>query len=286
MNAKPPLVAALQMTSGMDVVENLAQAEQLIAQAAKQGALLVVLPEMFPLLGQGPSLKQARIQIQEEIGHGLIQDFLAKTAKRYGVWMIAGTIPIKSGDPFRSYASCLVFNAQGEQVARYDKLHLFDVVLSADEAYQESDSTMPGNQLVVVQTPIGKVGLSVCYDMRFPELYRELLAMGAEIFAVPVAFTVTTGKMHWDILTRAMAIHHFCYVIAAGQYGRHMARQTYGHSCIISPTGEVLAELPSGAGIVIAEIDLEKLAQYRAQIPALLHQRIALEKNNLQRLML
>jgi nitrilase len=268
-------IAAIQMTSGMDVAQNLAQAGQLLEQAAQRGALLAVLPEMFPLLGQGRSFKQARMEIQETLGHGPIQDFLASTAKRLGLWIIAGTIPIKSVDPMRSYAACLVFNAQGEMIAHYNKLHLFDAVLSKTEAYQESENTMPGEDIVVVQTPVGKVGLSICYDIRFPELYRALLKKGAEIFALPAAFTVTTGRMHWDVLTRALAIHHFCYVVAAGQYGVHgMERETYGHSMIISPNGQVLAQLPHGTGVITAEIDLEKLAQCRKQIPALLHQRI------------
>ncbi len=268
-------VAALQMNSGMDVAKNLAQAKGLLEQAARQGAVVAVLPEMFPLLGQGPNLKKARIQIQEKMGQGPIQDFLAKTAQRLGLWIIAGTIPIKSEEPDRSYAACLVFNDQGEIKARYDKMHLYDVVLSPEEVYRESDSTVPGDKVVVVQTPIGKVGLSVCYDIRFPELYRALLLQGAEIFAVPAAFTLTTGKMHWEVLTRALAIQQFCYVVAAGQQGVHgMGRETYGFSMIIAPNGEVLSQLPEGIGVVTADIDLEKLAQYRAQIPALLHQRL------------
>ncbi len=279
------LVAAIQMTSGMNVAENLAQAQQLLEQAAKQGALLAVLPEMFPLVGKGPQLKQARLEIQETLGSGPIQDFLANTAKRLGLWIIAGTIPIKSENPKRSYAACLVFNDKGENIARYDKLHLFDAVLSDEEAYQESHSTIPGNNIVLVQTPVGKVGLSVCYDMRFPELYRIMLQMGAEIFAVPVAFTVTTGKMHWDTLTRALAVHNFCYVIAAGQYGaKGMRRETYGHSTIISPRGETLAELAKGAGVVIAEVNLDALAEYRALIPAILHQRIVQKDETFKRL--
>lgn len=283
MDKKNNLAAAIQMTSGPHLADNLAQAEQLLEQAAQQGAVLAVLPEAFPLRGQGVELKRARMQIQEDFGHGPIQDFLAKTAKRLHMWIIGGTIQIKSDDPTRSYAACLVFNAQGDIVGRYDKLHLFDVTLSDTEVYEESDSVMPGNKIVVVQTPIGKVGLSVCYDMRFPELYRELLTMGAEVFAVPVAFTATTGKMHWDILTRALAVHHFCYVIAAGQAGKQV-RETFGHSVIISPTGEILAQLPDGPGVVMSEIDLEKLAQYRKQIPALLHQRLNVEKEHLQKI--
>lgn len=274
-------VAAIQMTSGMDVTNNLAQAEQLLLQAAKQGAVLAVLPEMFPLLGKGPAFKAARIQLQETDGSGPIQDFLSRTAKQLGIWIIAGTMPLKSADPTRAYAACLVYDANGDRVARYDKLHLFDAKLSDSEAYHESDTTVPGNKIVLVQTPVGKVGLSVCYDMRFPELYRELLSLGAEIFAVPVAFAVTTGKMHWDVLTRAIAIQNFSYFIGAGQYGRHVGRETYGNSVIIAPNGEVLSRLEQGAGVVIATINLAELANLRAQLPALKHQRIAAEKNSL-----
>jgi nitrilase len=262
------LVAAIQMTSGMNVSQNLAQAQHLLEQAAQQGAVLAVLPEMFVLRGaQGDALKQARIEIAETIGHGPIQDFLAKIAKRLNLWIVAGTMPIKSSDLTRSFAACLVFNAQGEQVARYDKIHLFDVKLSHQEIYQESDSTVPGNSIVVVQTPVGKLGLSVCYDIRFPDLYRELISQGAQILAVPSAFTRTTGQMHWEVLTRALAIQQFCYVIAAGQYGPN----TYGHSMIIAPDGEILAQLPEGPGIILAGIDLEKLVDYRKSIPVLKH---------------
>lgn len=267
-------IAAIQMTSGMDLTENLAQAGQLLEQAAQRGALLAVLPEMFPLLGQGRLFKQARIEIQETLGHGRIQDFLASTAKRLGLWIIAGTIPIKSVDPMRSYAACLVFNAQGEMITHYNKLHLFDAVLSETETYQESENTMPGEDIVVIQTPVGKVGLSICYDIRFPELYRALLKKGAEIFALPAAFTLTTGKMHWDVLIRALAIQQFCYVIAAGQTGLHgMGRETYGHSAIISPKGEVLSQLSEEVGVITANIDLDELTEYRKKIPALIHRR-------------
>jgi deaminated glutathione amidase len=279
-----PTVAAIQMTSGMDVHENLAQAKRLLEEAAAKGAQLAVLPEMFPLLGQGPEFTQARMKIQENEGQGLIQDFLSDIARRLNLWIIGGTIPLASNDPMRSYAACLVFDEKGSVVARYDKLHLFDANLASSESYRESDNTMPGDKIVLVQTPVGKVGLSVCYDMRFPELYRELLNLGAEILAIPVAFTATTGKMHWDVLTRAVAIQNFCYVIAAGQQGTHgMGRQTHGNSAIISPCGQVLAQLENGMGVVHAQIDLQQLSQKRAQIPALTHQRILTTSLNLKK---
>ncbi len=268
-------VAAIQMNSGMNVSDNLQQASVLLEQAAKQGAALAVLPEMFPLIGQGPGLKAARIRIQEQEGNGPIQDFISALAKRLKIWIIAGTIPIASEDPTRSYAACLVFNEDGKQVARYDKLHLFDAALDTGEVYRESDSTFPGNKIVLVHTPVGKIGLGVCYDLRFPELFRQLQHMGAEIFAVPAAFTVTTGKLHWETLTRAIAIHNFCYVIGAGQHGLHgMGRETYGNSIIISPNGEVLSQLENGIGVLTAQIDLNWLAAKRKEIPAFSHQRI------------
>jgi nitrilase len=263
-------VAAIQMTSTMDVKENFLMTQRLLEQAAAKGSILAVLPENFAFLGQGPDFKKARLVIQEDLGVGPIQDFLANTAKRLNLWIIAGSIPIKSSDVLRPYAACLVFNAKGECVAHYNKMHLFDVVLSDTEQYRESESITPGDECVVVQTPVGKMGLSICYDLRFPEFYRLLVEKGAEILALPAAFTLTTGKMHWDVLIRALAIQQFSYVIAAGQTGIHgMGRQTYGHSAIISPKGEVLSQLSEEVGVITAEVDLDDLAQYRKRIPVL-----------------
>ncbi|MFA6037338.1 MAG: carbon-nitrogen hydrolase family protein [Legionellales bacterium] len=256
--------AALQMTSNIDVISNLAQAENLLTQAAAQGATLAVLPENFALLGQGPEFKKIRLTIQETLGQGLIQGFLADISKRLGLWIIAGTMPIKSTDSVRPYAACLVFNDKGERIAQYNKINLFDVALSESEVYRESDSIMPGTDAIVVQTPIGRVGLSVCYDLRFPDLYRSLVEKGAEILVVPAAFTKTTGEMHWEVLTRALAIQQFCYVIAPAQTGVHgMGRKTFGHSVIVSPKGEVLAQLHNEIGVIVAELDLKELAVYR-----------------------
>lgn len=267
------IVAAIQMTSKMDLAENLLMTQTLLEEAKARGAILVVLPENFALLGQGPDFKKARLEIQESLGVGPIQAFLANNAKRLNIWIVAGTIPIKSADPMRPYASCLVFNDKGECVSQYNKIHLFDVVLSDSEQYRESDSITPGKEEIVVATPAGKIGLSICYDVRFPEFYRSLVNKGAEILTLPAAFTLTTGRMHWDVLIKALAIQQFCYVIAAGQTGVHgMGRQTYGHSAIISPKGEVLSQLPEEVGVITANIDLHELADYRKRIPALLHQ--------------
>lgn len=268
------IVAAIQMTSKMDLQENLLMVQVLLEDAKAKGAVLAVLPENFALLGQGPDFKSRRFEIQESLNIGPIQDFLANIAKRLNLWIVAGTMPIKSQDPKRPFAACLVFNAQGERVAQYNKIHLFDVVLTDEEQYRESDSIFPGDEAVVVSTPLGKMGLSICYDVRFPELYRQLVKKGAEILVLPAAFTLTTGRMHWNVLTRALAIQQFCYVIAAAQTGTHgMGRQTYGHSAIISPSGEILSELADEVGVIVAEIDLNKLTDYRKKIPALVHQR-------------
>lgn len=271
-------VAAIQMTSGIDLKSNLEMAKALLAQAASEGASLAVLPEMFPLLGNGAEFTWAKNAIQEQPGHGPIQDFIASEAKRHGIWIVAGTIPLASEFPEKSYASSIIFDDRGNQIARYDKLHLFDARLNEAESYKESDSTVPGNNIVVVDTPVGKLGMSVCYDLRFPELYREMFSQGAELFAVPAAFTVPTGKAHWEILMRAAAVQNFAYVIGAAQYGVHgMGRETYGDSMIVAPGGEIISRLPKGPGVITAEIDLGLVAQYRHRIPVGAHQRIQMD---------
>ena len=268
-------VAAIQMTSGMDLDQNLAMAQQLLEEASAKGALLAVLPEMFPLLGQGEACTQAKRAIQEEKGHGKIQDFLSAQAKRLNMWIVGGTIPVKSHEAHRSYAACLVYNAQGENVAEYDKIHLFDAVLSDDECYLESSATLPGNDIVVIDSPIGKIGLSVCYDMRFPELFREMFRRGAQVFLIPAAFTVTTGQMHWEVLLRARAIENFCYVVASAEWGVHGGgRETFGDSMIVAPTGAIIDRLAAGVGVVIADIDLDFIDRERQKIPVHHHQRI------------
>lgn len=258
--------AAIQMCSTGNVDENLAQAERLIAQAAALGARLVVLPEMFALLGCQHAEK---IIHQETQGSGKIQDRLAQIADSHNIWIVGGTIPLISHTPEKIRAACLVFADNGQQMARYDKIHLFDARLSQQESYCESATTEPGNQLVVLDTPVGKLGLCVCFDMRFPSIFLELSRQGAEVIAIPAAFTVKTGIAHWEVLLRCRALDTLSYIIGAGQSGQHPnGRSTYGHSMIVNPWGEIVSEKTDpGAGVVCAQIDLEKLGEIRKQLP-------------------
>ena len=267
------LVAAIQMTSGYSVEENLAQASRLIAEAAETGAHLAVLPENFAIMAR----KEAeRLAVAEADGRGPIQDFLSTAARTHRVWLVGGTIPLQAkGEKNKVRAACLLYDDQGALVARYDKIHLFDVQLGNGERYYESNGIEAGEAPVVADTPAGRLGLSVCYDIRFPELYRQLLDAGAEIVAVPSAFTAYTGRAHWEILVRARAVENLVYVIAAAQSGRHPnGRETYGDSMIVNPWGEVLARRPQGPGIVTAACDLPKLKALRAQLPSIEHRRI------------
>lgn len=259
-------IAAIQMCSTTNVDENLKQAALLIAEAASEGAQLAVLPEMFPLFGFDTKDK---VLVKEEPGSGKIQDFLATISQKYGIWIVGGTIPLSSNDQNKIKAACLVFDSTGLQIGRYDKIHLFDVQLSEQEFYRESDSTEPGKDLTVIDTPLGKLGLCVCFDLRFPDLFHKLFLLGAEIIAVPSAFTKQTGHAHWEILMRCRAIDSFCYMIGACQGGKHHNnRETYGHSMIINPWGEIVAQAkPSGSGIIYSEIDLQNLYAIRKQIP-------------------
>ncbi len=263
-------VAALQMTSGPDVAANLAMAGQLLRQAADAGAALALLPENFAFMG----LKDAdKLAVGEEPGSGPIQDALARWASCLNLWIVAGTMPLKRPDLAKVAAASLVFDAEGRQRARYDKIHLFDVDLpERNEVYRESANMAPGGEPVVVETPMGRLGLSVCYDMRFPELYRELVARGAQVLLMPAAFTVPTGEAHWEVLLRARAVENQCYVVAAAQWGRHAnGRETYGDSLVVDFWGRVLARRPTGVGIVTAEIDLAALGRVRESFPALRH---------------
>ena len=262
-------MAAVQMVSGPRVPDNLDEAGRQIAAAAVAGAQLVVLPENFALM---PLNDADRLAAVEKDGSGPIQSFLSAQAKNHRIWIVGGTIPLVAKDSSKVRAACLVFDARGERVARYDKMHLFDVQLDNGEKYQESNSFEPGENIVVVETPYGKLGLAVCYDLRFPELFRRLLEAGAEIFAVPSAFTAHTGKAHWEVLLRARAIENLVYVIAAAQDGRHAnGRETYGDSMVVSPWGEVLARLPHGAGHVMAECDRTRLQDMRKNLPSIQH---------------
>lgn len=266
-------VAAVQMASGSNVQANLTEAGRHIRAAAEEGAKLVVLPENFALMGKTDS---DLLKIKEKEGSGPIQKFLSETAAKHGVWLVGGTIPMESDDPSLVRSACLVFNDKGERVARYDKIHLFDVdIVDSNESYTESKTIQPGTDVHVVDTPVGKVGIAICYDVRFPELFRKLLDQGAEIFAIPSAFTAITGRAHWESLIRARAIENLCFVIAAGQGGYHVSgRETHGDSMIVDPWGSVLDRLQRGSGVVIADIDSDRLSQIRKHFPAIKHRRL------------
>ena len=267
--------AVVQMVSGADVATNLASADRLIAQAAQAGAKLVALPENFALLGRR---EQDKLAVAEDDGAGPIQDFLADAAARHGIHLVGGTIPLRGAAPARVRAACLLHGPDGRRLARYDKIHLFDVNVGADgaERYRESASIEPGEDIVAVDTELGRIGLAVCYDLRFPELFRALLARGAEILVLPSAFTETTGAAHWHLLCRARAVENLCYLIAPGQGGLHdNGRRTYGHSLIAGPWGEVLAECTeNGEGVACASVDLAALHEVRTRFPAGQHRRL------------
>lgn len=271
------LIAAIQMNSTDDVAANLGSARSLLEQAVQQGAGLAVLPENFAFMGARDTDKLVHA---EAAGSGPIQSFLAEIAARLKLWIIAGTIPLAVPDkPGKVYAASLVYDAQGRCVARYDKIHLFDVDVqngASTESYRESASIDYGALTpVVVETPCGRVGLSVCYDLRFPELYRALAAQGAQVLCVPSAFTEKTGAAHWEILLRARAVENLCFVIAPNQGGTHPGgRRTWGHSMIINPWGEVLAQRAEGAGIVLTEPDFTRQSQIRSGFPSLTHRRL------------
>ncbi|HRX61061.1 MAG TPA: carbon-nitrogen hydrolase family protein [Candidatus Competibacter sp.] len=265
------ILAAIQMVSGPNIAENLAVAAELLAQAAAEGARLAVLPENFALMGRGEGDK---VVVRETEGEGPIQAFLAEQASRHRLWLVGGTIPLRTAsDERRVRAACLLFDDRGQQVARYDKVHLFDVqVVGSAERYAESDTIEPGDRYVVANTPLGRLGLAVCYDLRFPEQFRALVDRGMEILVLPAAFTAATGRAHWETLLRARAIENQCYVVASAQGGQHAnGRETHGDSLIIDPWGEILRRLPQGAGVVLAEFERERLEKIRRQFPALQH---------------
>jgi len=260
-------VAAIQMVSSISVDANLRRAQELVAEAAQQGACLVALPEYFCFMGRRDPDKLA---IQETAGTGPIQDFLAHTARQHGIWLLGGTLPLQSEESGRIYNAALVFDPAGRQVARYDKIHLFGF-RKGDESYDEAVSIKPGTPIAkTFDAPFGKVGLSVCYDLRFPELYR---AMGeVALIVVPSAFTYTTGSAHWEILLRARAVENQCYVLAPAQGGKHEnGRRTWGHSMLIDPWGEVISCLPEGEGVVSGDISLARIDEIRLSLPALRH---------------
>lgn len=261
-------VALVQMVSSANIYENLKQIETFMAEAREAQAELVVLPENFAFMGVNEIDK---LQIAEVDNVGPIQEKISRLAKKMGLWVIAGTLPLK-GTGSKIRASCIVYDDKGIRVARYDKIHLFDVRVSEHEAHQESLTVERGDELVVVQTPVGKIGLTVCYDLRFPELYQKLLLKGAELFTVPSAFTAVTGVAHWEILLRARAIENLSYVLAPNQGGQHEnGRHTYGHSMVVEPWGKIIAQKESGSGIIIADIDVQRQQKLRQQFPCVEH---------------
>lgn len=260
-------VAAIQMVSSTRVEDNLEQAGVLIAEAAAQDSVLAVLPEYFCFMGQRDHEKFA---IQEAPGNGPIQRFLSEQARQHNIWLVGGTLPLCSPDPERIYNACLVFDPTGLQMARYDKIHLFGFA-KGEESYDEARAIRPGSNVPQTFTgPWGETGLSVCYDLRFPELYRAL--GDVNLIVVPSAFTYTTGQAHWEVLLRARAIENQCYVLAAAQGGKHEnGRRTWGHSVLIDPWGEIVACVATGPGLATGTIDLQQLANVRLSLPALKH---------------
>ncbi|MCB1725439.1 MAG: carbon-nitrogen hydrolase family protein [Chromatiaceae bacterium] len=266
-------VAAIQLASGNNVNANLLETERLVEAAAKQGARLVVLPENFAFMGH--TCGDANT-VREVPGDGPLQAFLAQLANRLGIWIVGGTIPLEADDASKWRAACTVYDARGRQVGRYDKQHLFDVnLIESDEQFVESESIEPGDSVVVIDSPVGRLGIAVCYDLRFPELFRAMVDRGVEVIALPAAFTAITGRAHWEILIRARAIENLSYVIASAQGGFHIAsRQTFGHSMIVDPWGSKLALRERGNGCVVAEIDPEFQHTTRRSFPCLDHRRL------------
>lgn len=259
-------VASVQMVSGPSVEQNLNDAKSLLEQAARSGAQLAVLPEYFCLMGQHDS---AKLEVAEDFGNGPIQFFLAEQAKRLGLYIVGGTLPLKTGAPDKVFNTSLVYDPQGQQIARYDKIHLFCFKTSS-ESYDEGKVLKAGDQPVSVQCGDLNVGLSTCYDLRFPELYRAIGVV--DLIVVPSAFTYTTGHAHWELLLRARAVENQCFVLGSGQGGLHEnGRRTWGHSMIVDPWGEVLVCNKQGPSVAIAELDTDKMEQIRSRLPALTH---------------
>ncbi|MXR37440.1 carbon-nitrogen hydrolase family protein [Craterilacuibacter sinensis] len=262
--------AAVQMVSGTSVAANLERARHWVQEAAAAGAALVVLPEYFCLMGQN---ERDKLALAEQAGSGPLQDALARMARDNGVWLCAGTLPLQCPEADKVYNSCLLFNPDGVQVASYDKIHLFGFS-GLGERYAEADTIAPGSQPLKVATPLADVAFGICYDLRFPEQFRMLAPF--DLLLLPAAFTAITGEAHWEILLRARAIENQCYLVAAAQGGLHEnGRRTHGHSMIIDPWGRILAELPEGEGLVLADLDPKLIQSVRSRLPALAHRTLA-----------
>ena len=265
--------AAIQMTSTRDVRENLAQAGRLLAEAAARGAELAVLPENFYFMGATEAEKIAAV---ERDGDGPAQAFLAEQAERHKLWLVGGTIHVRDAGADRAGARSLLIGPDGREAARYDKIHLFDVDIPGREAerYLESASARAGTRVVSVATPAARIGMTVCYDIRFPALFHRLSVLGVDVLVVPAAFTVPTGEVHWRPLLQARAIESLVYIVAAAQWGEHPGgRRTYGHSMIIGPWGEILGELQSGPGVLCVDLDMIRLRELRDKFPVIQHRR-------------
>ena len=267
--ADPVRIAAVQMVSGPQVAPNLEAAGRLVEAAARAGAKLVALPENFYIIGRHEGDK---VKAREADGAGPIQQFLSSCSKKNQVWLLGGTVPIVSSSKEKIRSASLLYDDSGNRVARYDKMHVFKFE-QGDERYDEARTVEPGTEPVAVESPFGRLALSVCYDMRFPELYRSLGAF--DLMFVPSAFTVPTGAAHWETLLRARAIENQAYVVAPAQGGTHASgRATYGHTMIVDPWGEVLGVRVHGEGVVLAEMDFARIKQVRGQLPALANRRI------------
>jgi len=271
-------IAVVQMTSVADVAENLSSAGEFLREARDLGAEMVFLPENFSYMGRQ---ERDRLAVAEDPGTGMVQDWLAQQSRGLGVWLVGGTLPMRVPGAELPAATCLVYDSQGELRGRYDKIHLFDVRVNeaqGERQYRESASISPGCGLEVLDTPAGRLGLSVCYDVRFPELYRALLASGAEIFSVPAAFTVPTGRAHWELLLRARAVENLAFVAAPAQWGRHPgARETWGHSMVVGPWGDVLARRATGPGVAVTQLDRAAQGRLRREFPCLEHRKLTIK---------
>ncbi|MEH6624850.1 MAG: carbon-nitrogen hydrolase family protein [Motiliproteus sp.] len=266
------IAAVIQMVSGEQWQSNLDAAASLIAKAAASGAKLALLPENFAVFNSAQLCQRGALETSPE---GPIRGFLSEQARLNDIWLIGGSVPVMAASGDRVRAACFVLDNEGKEQARYDKLHLFDVdVADQQAAYRESQQIEPGQQVVVVDTPVGRLGLSICYDLRFPLLYQAMLEQGAEIISVPAAFTKVTGEAHWELLLRARATETQSYLLAANQGGRHSeSRETYGHSMIIDPWGKVMTSLDAGPGVASAELDLQWLREVRRKMPVYQHRR-------------
>jgi predicted amidohydrolase len=269
-----PRFAAIQMASGPMLASNLEEAARLIGEAAKQGADLVVLPESFALISDDGA---AMLAARESPGTGPIQEFLRRQARQHGLWICAGAVPLACDRDDKIRPAYLLYDKNGRQVARYDRIHLFDVTVigSTTEQYQESKVMDAGGDVVVTSTPFGRIGLAASYDLRFPELFRAMVVAGVDVILLPAAFTSVTGKAHWEPLVRARAVENLCYVVAAAQGGYHSnGRATHGDSMIVDPWGTILQRLAKGTGVIVSEIDNERIERIRASFPTIDHIRL------------